>query len=52
MPRSFMINSRKGDFMIRVRATDGGGVAQPPADPQTGIGMSGQARFAFEVTSV
>ena len=39
-----------GDFMIRVRATDGNGVAQPPADPQTGSGMSGQARLAIEVT--
>jgi len=41
-----------GDFMIRVRATDGDGVAQPPVDPQTGAGMSGQARLALEVTSV
>ena len=39
-----------GDFMMRVRATDGSGVAQPPADPQTGSGMSGQARIALEVT--
>jgi hypothetical protein len=41
-----------GDFMIRVRATDGDGVAQPPADPQTGSGMSGQARLAIEVGQV
>ena len=41
-----------GDFMIRVRATDGNGVAQPPTDPQTGSGMSGQARLAIEVTQV
>lgn len=40
-----------GDFMIRVRATDGNGVAQPPADPQTGAGMSGQARLTLEVKS-
>lgn len=39
-----------GDFMLRVRATDGSGVAQPPADPQTGSGMSGQARISLEVT--
>jgi DMSO/TMAO reductase YedYZ molybdopterin-dependent catalytic subunit len=39
-----------GDFMMRVRATDGDGVAQPPVDPQTGSGMSGQARIALEVT--
>jgi DMSO/TMAO reductase YedYZ molybdopterin-dependent catalytic subunit len=41
-----------GDFMMRVRATDGEGVAQPAADPQTGSGMSGQARIALEVTRV
>jgi DMSO/TMAO reductase YedYZ molybdopterin-dependent catalytic subunit len=41
-----------GDFMIRVRATDGNGVAQPPADPQAGAGMSGQPRIALEVTQV
>lgn len=41
-----------GDYMIRVRATDGDGIAQPPADPQTGSGMSGQARLAIEVTRV
>ena len=39
-----------GDFMIRVRATDGDGIAQPPADPQTGSGMSGQARLAIEMS--
>ena len=38
-----------GDFMMRVRATDGDGVAQPAVDPQTGSGMSGQARIALEV---
>jgi len=41
-----------GDYMLRVRATDGTGVAQPPADPQEGSGMSGQARIALEVTGV
>jgi hypothetical protein len=41
-----------GDFMMRVRATDGTGIAQPPVDPQTGSGMSGQARIALEVTQV
>jgi hypothetical protein len=35
--------------MIRVRATDGNGVAQPPTDPQTGAGMSGQTRLALVV---
>ena len=41
-----------GDFMLRVRATDGSGVAQPAVDPQTGSGMSGQSRIALEVTRV
>jgi DMSO/TMAO reductase YedYZ molybdopterin-dependent catalytic subunit len=41
-----------GDFMMRVRATDGTGIAQPAVDPQTGSGMSGQARIALEVTRV
>jgi DMSO/TMAO reductase YedYZ molybdopterin-dependent catalytic subunit len=44
--------SAAGNFKLRVRATDGDGVAQPPADPQTGSGMSGQPRLALEVTSV
>lgn len=39
-----------GTFIIHVRATDGSGVAQPPTDPQTGSGMSGQARLALAVT--
>jgi DMSO/TMAO reductase YedYZ molybdopterin-dependent catalytic subunit len=38
-----------GKYLIRVRATDGNGVAQPPVDPQQGSGMSGQARMALEV---
>ncbi|HYL60151.1 MAG TPA: molybdopterin-dependent oxidoreductase [Candidatus Acidoferrales bacterium] len=41
-----------GNVMIRVRATDGDGIAQPEADPQTGSGMSGQARMGLEVTQV
>jgi DMSO/TMAO reductase YedYZ molybdopterin-dependent catalytic subunit len=41
-----------GNFMIRIRATDGSGIAQPPTDPQEGSGMSGQARLALEVTSI
>jgi DMSO/TMAO reductase YedYZ molybdopterin-dependent catalytic subunit len=38
-----------GDFMVRVWATDGDGVAQPATDPQTGSGMGGQARMAIQV---
>jgi hypothetical protein len=41
-----------GKFVIRVKATDGSGVEQPPTDPQTGNGMSGQPRMAVEVTSI
>ncbi len=43
--------SRPGIYIIRVRATDGSGIVQPPTDPQTGSGMSGQARLGLEVTS-
>ncbi len=42
---------RPGDYMIRVRATDGSGVVQPPTDPQTGSGMSGQPRLGLEVST-
>jgi len=38
-----------GDYMLRVKATDGKGVSQPATDPQTGSGMGGQARIALEV---
>lgn len=41
-----------GKYVIRIRATDGNGVAQPPTDPQTGSGMSGQARMSIEVMSI
>jgi DMSO/TMAO reductase YedYZ molybdopterin-dependent catalytic subunit len=41
-----------GSYVIRVKATDGGGVIQPPTDPQTGSGMSGQPRMAVVVTSI
>jgi DMSO/TMAO reductase YedYZ molybdopterin-dependent catalytic subunit len=42
--------TQAGIYMLRVRATDGNGVSQPPQDPQTGSGMSGQARMGLEVT--
>jgi DMSO/TMAO reductase YedYZ molybdopterin-dependent catalytic subunit len=44
--------SAPGKYVIRVRAADGKGIMQPPTDPQTGSGMSGQPRLAVEVTSV
>jgi DMSO/TMAO reductase YedYZ molybdopterin-dependent catalytic subunit len=44
--------SKAGDFVIRVRATDGVGVVQPESDPQTGSGMSGQPRMKLEVMTV
>jgi DMSO/TMAO reductase YedYZ molybdopterin-dependent catalytic subunit len=41
-----------GKYTIRVRATDGNGVTQPPTEPQTGSGMSGQARLPLDVTAL
>jgi DMSO/TMAO reductase YedYZ molybdopterin-dependent catalytic subunit len=41
-----------GQYIVRVRATDGNGIAQPPTDPQNGNGMSGQPRMALDITSV
>jgi len=41
-----------GKYVINIRATDGNRVAQPPIDPQTGSGMSGQARMSLEVTAI
>jgi DMSO/TMAO reductase YedYZ molybdopterin-dependent catalytic subunit len=41
-----------GKTVVRVRATGGNGIAQPPIDPQNGAGMSGQARMSLDVTSV
>ncbi len=41
-----------GNYLVKVRATDGDGVVQPPDDPQTGSGTSAQARLALDVTSV
>jgi hypothetical protein len=41
-----------GKYVISVRATDGKGIAQPAADPQTGSGMGGQAQLPLEVTSI
>jgi len=43
---------KAGEYVVRVRATDGSGKPQPPSDPQTGSGMSGQPRMRLEVTSV
>jgi hypothetical protein len=40
-----------GKYIVTIRAVDGNGVAQPPTDPQTGNGMSGQARMSIEVTA-
>jgi DMSO/TMAO reductase YedYZ molybdopterin-dependent catalytic subunit len=44
--------ARTGNYVVRVRATDGDGVVQPADDPQTGSGTSAQARLALVVTSV
>jgi len=40
-----------GEYTVRVRATSGDGVAQPPSDPQTGSGMSGQPRMRLELSA-
>lgn len=44
--------AQKGDYTVRVRATDGAGVTQPVSDPQMGAGMSGQPRMRLQVLSV
>lgn len=41
---------RAGRYQVRVRATDGAGHAQPPSDPDSGAGMSAQARLELDVT--
>jgi len=43
--------SKPGEYAVRVRATDGSGTAQPESDPQTGSGMSGQARLRLDVAT-
>jgi DMSO/TMAO reductase YedYZ molybdopterin-dependent catalytic subunit len=40
-----------GGHVIRVRATDGGGIIQPVNDPQTGSGMSGQPQMKLIVVA-
>jgi hypothetical protein len=49
--RYHFASAGQGIYMIRVRATDGAGIVQPPTDPQTGSGMSGQPRLGLEVAS-
>lgn len=44
--------SKPGRYQVRVRATDGNGVAQPVEDPQRGRGMSGQPRITLDVSAV
>jgi DMSO/TMAO reductase YedYZ molybdopterin-dependent catalytic subunit len=41
-----------GNYLVKVRATDGNGVVQPSEDPRTGSGASAQARLPLVVTSV
>ncbi len=40
-----------GEYMVRVRATDGDGHPQPASDPQTGAGMSGQPRMRLQIAA-
>jgi DMSO/TMAO reductase YedYZ molybdopterin-dependent catalytic subunit len=42
---------KPGEYVIRARATDGDGVAQPRSDRQTGSGQSGQAVMGVTVTA-
>jgi DMSO/TMAO reductase YedYZ molybdopterin-dependent catalytic subunit len=41
-----------GEYRVRVRATAGDGVTQPPRDPQTGSGMSGQPAMTLKIAAV
>jgi DMSO/TMAO reductase YedYZ molybdopterin-dependent catalytic subunit len=43
---------KAGEYMVRVRATDGDGTTQADADPQRGLGMSSQPRMRLEITSM
>jgi DMSO/TMAO reductase YedYZ molybdopterin-dependent catalytic subunit len=42
---------KPGEYVVRVKATDGNGRTQPENDPQTGSGMSGQPRMRLDVIS-
>jgi DMSO/TMAO reductase YedYZ molybdopterin-dependent catalytic subunit len=44
--------SKPGAYVVRAKATDGGGVTQGESDPQSGLGMSAQPRLRLEVTTV
>jgi DMSO/TMAO reductase YedYZ molybdopterin-dependent catalytic subunit len=43
---------KAGEYILRVRATDGHGVIQPKYNPDSRIWRSGQPRMRLEVTSV
>jgi DMSO/TMAO reductase YedYZ molybdopterin-dependent catalytic subunit len=42
--------AKPGEYMVRVRATDGDGVVQPKSNPDSRIRKSGQPRIRLEVT--
>lgn len=41
--------ARKGEYEVRVRATSGAGVTQPPVDYQRGSGISAQPRITIDI---
>ena len=42
--------AKPGEYIVRVRATDGNGVVQPKINPDSRIRKSGQPRIRLEVT--
>jgi DMSO/TMAO reductase YedYZ molybdopterin-dependent catalytic subunit len=42
---------KPGEYIVRVKATDGNGTTQPESDSQTSSGMSGQPRMRLDVIS-
>jgi hypothetical protein len=42
--------AKPGEYMVRVRATDGDGVVQPKSNPDSRIWKSGQPRIRLAVT--
>jgi hypothetical protein len=43
---------KPGEYIVRVKATDGNGTTQPENDSQASSGMSGQPRMRLDVISI
>jgi len=43
---------KPGEYIVRVKATDGNGTTQPESDAQRSFGMSGQPRMRLDVMSI